>query len=57
VAADAIEAVIGEGDNSSGATYLLDDIANITRFIDVLRSVMGVNQIIAGLSDFTILVK
>jgi hypothetical protein len=57
IAADLLEPAKGEGDDGLGTAYLSDEIVNATRFIDVLRSVTAANQITAGSSEVTMLVK
>jgi hypothetical protein len=56
-AAEATEAILGEEDGGSGAPYLLDNVANATRLIDVLRSAIGRSQITAGSKQISMLVK
>lgn len=56
-AANPIKPVTGEGDDGLGTTYLSDDIRNAMRFIDVLRSMVGVDQITAGSKEVTMMVK
>jgi PIF1-like helicase len=47
----------GEGDESSGRLYKSDEIGSAIRFIDVLRSTIGYNQITAGSNDVRLMVQ
>ncbi|KAF2176615.1 hypothetical protein K469DRAFT_698380 [Zopfia rhizophila CBS 207.26] len=48
---------LGEGDEGPGEMYRGDDVGNAVRLIDVLRSMVGGNQITAGSKDVMMVIQ